>query len=228
MGYGGQGSFLPGTNEIHNGADDNGSGTAALLEVARRLATREKKLPRRIVFIAFTGEERGLIGSARYCSEPLLPLEKTIAMLNMDMVGRLNDEKLIVHGIDTAAEFEPLIDELNKRYRLRPLEEDRRLRPQRSLLVLRQEDSGAALLHRPAQGLSPAERRLRQAQRAGHAARGRDGGRHRGRPGRSRPTARSWSRASRRPLRAAATATGPTSAASPISRRSSRATASAA
>jgi len=116
LGYGGPGSFQPSKNEIHNGADDNGSGTAALIEVARRLASREKKLPRRIVFIAFTGEERGLIGSARYCKEPLFPLDKTIAMLNMDMVGRLVDEKLIIQGVDTAAEFEPIIDELNKKY----------------------------------------------------------------------------------------------------------------
>jgi Peptidase family M28/PDZ domain len=116
LGYGGQGSFLPGKHEIHNGADDNGSGTSALIEIARRLAMREKKLPRRVVFIAFTGEERGLIGSARYCKEPLVPLEKTVAMLNMDMVGRLVDDKLIIQGVDTAAEFEPIIDELNKQY----------------------------------------------------------------------------------------------------------------
>ena len=114
LGRGGDGSFAFGQKEIHNGADDNGSGTAALIEVARRLATREKKLPRRVVFIAFTGEERGLIGSARYCREPLFPLEKTVAMLNMDMVGRLKDDKLIIQGIDTATEFEDIIDRLNE------------------------------------------------------------------------------------------------------------------
>ncbi len=105
LGFGGEGSFVTGSKQIHNGADDNGSGTATLLEVARLLATREKKLPRRVVFIAFTGEERGLIGSARYCKEPLFPLENTIAMLNMDMVGRLKDDKLIIQGINTAPEF---------------------------------------------------------------------------------------------------------------------------
>jgi hypothetical protein len=116
LGFGGEGSFVTGGKEIHNGADDNGSGTAALLEVARLLATREKKLPRRVVFIAFTGEERGLIGSARYCKEPLFPLENTIAMLNMDMVGRLKDEKLIIQGINTAPEFGPIIDRLNESF----------------------------------------------------------------------------------------------------------------
>jgi hypothetical protein len=116
LGYGGEGSLAPGVKEIHNGADDNASGTAALLETARILAGREKKLPRRIMFIAFTGEERGLIGSARYVRDPLIPLDETVAMLNMDMVGRLNDDKLIIQGVDTATEFGPLIDGLNERY----------------------------------------------------------------------------------------------------------------
>ncbi|HEV3025213.1 MAG TPA: M20/M25/M40 family metallo-hydrolase, partial [Pirellulales bacterium] len=116
LGFGGEGSFVPNLKEVHNGADDNGSGTAALLEVARRLTTLGRKLPRRVVFIAFTGEERGLIGSARYCRQPLVPMDKTIAMLNMDMVGRLNDEKLIIQGVDTAPEFGTIIDALNERY----------------------------------------------------------------------------------------------------------------
>ena len=86
---GGSGSAAPGVHEIHNGADDNGSGSTVLVEVARELAARDKKLPRTIVFIAFTGEERGLIGSAHYVRNPLFPLESTVAMLNLDMVGRL-------------------------------------------------------------------------------------------------------------------------------------------
>jgi len=115
LGFGGDGSLAPEKDkrEIHNGADDNGSGTVALVEVARILAAQPKKPGRRIVFIAFTGEERGLIGSARYCKEPLFPLDKTVAMLNMDMVGRLENEKLIIQGVDTAKEFGPLLDGLN-------------------------------------------------------------------------------------------------------------------
>ncbi|HEV3341460.1 MAG TPA: M20/M25/M40 family metallo-hydrolase [Pirellulales bacterium] len=118
LGLGGDGSLAAGVKEVHNGADDNASGTAALIEVARRLASRPEKLPRRVVFLAFTGEERGLIGSARYCRDPLVPLDKTIAMLNMDMVGRLADDKLVIQGVDTATEFGPVIDHLAERYGL--------------------------------------------------------------------------------------------------------------
>ncbi len=116
LGWGGAGSAAPGVHEIHNGADDNASGTTVLVEVARQLAGRGKKLPRRLVFIAFTGEERGLIGSARYVRHPLVSLESTVAMLNMDMVGRLQDEKLIVHGTGTASEFDGLADRFGKEF----------------------------------------------------------------------------------------------------------------
>ena len=117
LGYGEFGSLDPAAGHvIRPGADDNGSGTAALLEVARRLAARKDKLPRRILFISFTGEERGLLGSAHYVRDPLIPLDKTIVMLNMDMVGRMKDNKLTVSAIDTAPEFEPLVRRLNERY----------------------------------------------------------------------------------------------------------------
>lgn len=111
VGLGGQGSLSPGSKEVHNGADDNASGTVSLLEIARRLAGREKKLPRRIVFIAFTAEELGLIGSAKYVAEPIFPLENTIAMYNMDMVGRLSENRLTVYGIGTSPNFK---DEVTK------------------------------------------------------------------------------------------------------------------
>ncbi len=113
LGRGESGSAAPGSKEIHNGADDNASGTAALVEVARQLAKREKKLPRRVVFIAFTGEERGLLGSAKYVHEPLFPIENTVAMLNMDMVGRMKNDELVVYGTGTAKEFDGLIDTVN-------------------------------------------------------------------------------------------------------------------
>ena len=118
LGYGGEGSFVK-EKAIHNGADDNGSGTAALLEVARQLSQRKTKLPRRVVFIAFTAEERGLIGSARYVKEPLYPLDQTVAMLNMDMVGRLTDNKLVVYGTGTAKTFDDMIEEFNKDYQFK-------------------------------------------------------------------------------------------------------------
>jgi hypothetical protein len=118
LGFGSMGSLsFSGKTEIHNGADDNGSGTAALIEVARELKLRNEKqpLPRRVVFIAFTAEESGLIGSAKYLQDPLIPVKDTIAMLNMDMVGRLRNEKLTVYGTGTATEFTPLIDRLGEK-----------------------------------------------------------------------------------------------------------------
>ncbi len=114
VGRGGRDSLSPGSTDIHNGADDNASGTASLLELARRLVARPEKPARRIVFIAFTAEESGLIGSAKYCAEPVFPLEKTIAMLNMDMVGRLVDNKLTIFGTGTSPHWNELLDKLGK------------------------------------------------------------------------------------------------------------------
>ena len=113
LGRGEVGSLQTGSKEIHNGADDNASGTAVLLDVARRLAG--KKLPRRIVLIAFTGEERGLLGSGHYIHNPLYPNSKTVAMLNMDMVGRLKNDELTLYGTGTAKEFDALVTKLNDR-----------------------------------------------------------------------------------------------------------------
>jgi len=119
LGRGGAGSLAPGSDDIHNGADDNASGAAALIEVARRLAEREGKLPRRVLFIAFTGEERGLLGSAYYVKHPLFPLADTIAMLNMDMVGRLRDDKLIVYGTGTSDALVKLLDATNAQFQFK-------------------------------------------------------------------------------------------------------------
>ena len=117
LGMGGPGSLAPWTKAIHNGADDNASGTAALLEIAHTLASRPMKPSRRIVFIAFAGEERGLLGSAHYAKNPVFPIETTVAMVNMDMVGRLKNNKLIVHGTGTATEFDGMIDQLNQAHK---------------------------------------------------------------------------------------------------------------
>jgi Zn-dependent M28 family amino/carboxypeptidase len=113
LGMGGPGTFAPWTVAVHNGADDNASGVAVLLEVAHRLAARHEPPRRRIVFIAFTGEERGLLGSAHYVKNPRFPLDQTVAMINMDMVGRLDENKLTIYGTGTAAEFDGLIELLN-------------------------------------------------------------------------------------------------------------------
>ncbi len=107
LGYGGRGSAAPGRHEIHNGADDNATGTAGVVELARRFGTNGKKPPRRLVFIAFSGEERGLLGAAHYTDkEPLFPLESTVAMVNFDMIGRLRNDKLTVYGTGTAKAFD--------------------------------------------------------------------------------------------------------------------------
>lgn len=112
LGRGGQGSTALNSTEIHHGADDNASGTAAMLEIARQFA-KEKKNKRTIIFIAFGGEEEGLLGSKHYVNNPIFPLNKTVAMLNMDMIGRLTDNKLTVGGIGTATEWKGLVEKTN-------------------------------------------------------------------------------------------------------------------
>jgi hypothetical protein len=122
LGYGGRGSRAknPKDREIHNGADDNASGTSAVIELARRFAAIKGRQGRRLVFIAFSAEESGLLGSQHYCNkQPLFPLEETVAMVNLDMVGRLRidpksgQERLLVEGTGTAKGFEQLVDKLN-------------------------------------------------------------------------------------------------------------------
>ncbi|MFM8414240.1 MAG: M28 family peptidase [Planctomycetota bacterium] len=111
LGYGGMGSAAPGVTAVHHGADDNASGTALLVEVARRLAAGPP-LPRSVLFAAFSGEERGLLGSGHYTANPAVPLSDTVAMVNLDMVGRLDGNKVIVHGTGTGTGFEALVDRL--------------------------------------------------------------------------------------------------------------------
>ncbi|HEY8470134.1 MAG TPA: M28 family peptidase [Longimicrobiales bacterium] len=109
LGRGGFGSLAPDARDaVHNGADDNASGVAALLAVAERLAADPPA--RSVIFVAFTGEESGLLGSAHYTAHPAVPLERTRAMLNMDMVGRLGAGPLIVYGTGTAAEWDGILD----------------------------------------------------------------------------------------------------------------------
>ena len=111
LGHGGDGSLQPGSTEIHNGADDNGSGSAGLLELVRRIAGRKEKLARRIVFMAFTGEERGLLGSAHYVKTPLFPIEQTVVMFNLDMIGRIEESKLTVYGTGTSHFWDKRVDD---------------------------------------------------------------------------------------------------------------------
>lgn len=114
LGRGGEGSLAAREGEIHHGADDNASGTAGLIELARLLSAEKSLMRRTVVFIAFGGEEEGLIGSSAYVQSPARPLEQTIAMLNMDMIGRLRSGALNVGGIGTAAELRSIVEALNK------------------------------------------------------------------------------------------------------------------
>jgi hypothetical protein len=101
------------SNDIHNGADDNASGTSMVLEMARRLAKRPEPLPRRVVFMAFSGEEKGLLGSMHYVNHPLYPIDKTVFMVNFDMVGRLNAKsELTLFGIGSTPGAAELVDAL--------------------------------------------------------------------------------------------------------------------
>src|SRR5439155_18308902 len=113
LGRGGEGSLAPREGDIHHGADDNASGVAALIELARMFSSQNPKPRRTIVFIAFSGEEEGLIGSNYYVNHSVVPLPNTVAMINMDMVGRLKEKKLIVGGVGTAQEWRSMIDSDN-------------------------------------------------------------------------------------------------------------------
>ncbi|MEW6060550.1 MAG: M28 family peptidase [Bacteroidota bacterium] len=115
LGYGGEGSgsLTPSKNEIHNGADDNASGTSAMIEMARHLNDYKNVLKRDIIFMGFSGEEMGLLGSAHYTKSPILPLEQTVTMINLDMVGRLKDNKLTIQGTGTSTNWETMLNSLN-------------------------------------------------------------------------------------------------------------------
>ncbi|MFN0156699.1 MAG: M28 family peptidase, partial [Bacteroidota bacterium] len=116
VGYGGEGSgsLMPDTHEIHNGADDNASGTAALMELAQAMSAGRSHLRRTMVFVAFSGEELGLLGAAHYVNHPSLPITSTTAMLNMDMVGRLKDNSLTVYGTGSSPVWPDFVKKHNK------------------------------------------------------------------------------------------------------------------
>ncbi len=96
--------------QIHNGADDNASGTAAVIELARVFAAHRPRGPHRsLLFMAFSGEEIGLLGSDHFVDHPTVPLDRIAAMLNLDMVGRMHDRRLQVLGVKTGSEFDSLV-----------------------------------------------------------------------------------------------------------------------
>ncbi|MBL8149986.1 MAG: M28 family peptidase, partial [Blastocatellia bacterium] len=114
LGLGGRSSLAPDRSGIHHGADDNASGVAGLLELARVFSSNRELLKRSVIFVGFSGEEEGLLGSNHYVKNPPFPLERTVAMLNMDMIGRMRKDSMVVGGIGTSPVWKPMIEELNK------------------------------------------------------------------------------------------------------------------
>ncbi len=102
-------------NKIHNGADDNASGVAGVLELARYYASNDRKENYNFLFVCFSGEELGLLGSKYYTENPRVELDKVNFMINMDMIGRLNPDtkSLIVNGTGTSPVWEPLLRKLD-------------------------------------------------------------------------------------------------------------------
>ena len=113
LGRGGEGSRAAREGEVHHGADDNASGVAGMLELARIFSTEHARPRRTIIFIAFSGEEEGLLGSSFYVNHPVRPLAQTVAMINMDMIGRMKENKLIIGGLGTAAEWRTITEKSN-------------------------------------------------------------------------------------------------------------------
>ncbi len=134
LGSGERGSNAKNKGMTHFGADDNASGTTGVLELARRFGTMTDRQGRRMVFICFSGEERGLLGSQHYCKDPAFPLDKTAFMLNLDMIGRMTPaavvdkdgkpvekdgkpvekDRLMVYGHGTSTGLEKVVDEKAK------------------------------------------------------------------------------------------------------------------
>lgn len=111
LGMGEFGSLYSGSPRIHNGADDNASGTAGLLELAEYFTANPPN--KSLLFLAFSGEEIGLLGSQHFVDYPTVELDKVIAMINMDMIGRLNEGKLMIFGTGTSPGWEEILREAN-------------------------------------------------------------------------------------------------------------------
>lgn len=115
LGMGVEGSLYKGTEpKVHHGADDNASGTAGVMELAEKFASINKDLKRSMIFITFSGEELGLIGSNYFVNNLPIPADKIDAMINLDMVGRLRDDALTVYGTGTSTKWKEILNEENK------------------------------------------------------------------------------------------------------------------
>ncbi|MGP0075163.1 MAG: M28 family peptidase [Bryobacteraceae bacterium] len=116
LGLGEQFSMAPSlAGTVHPGADDNASGTAGVIELARWFS-HQPKHQRGILFLTFAGEELGLLGSSYYVNHPLLPLKDDVAMINMDMIGRIRDRKVYIGGVGTGSTFAPILQQLGPKH----------------------------------------------------------------------------------------------------------------
>lgn len=120
LGMGGPASLNPSPEPaIHHGADDNASGTAGVMELAQYFAAQPARPRRSLLFICFSGEELGLLGSAYYVRHPTLPLDRTVAMINMDMVGRMQQDTLQILGTGTSPDWKALLDAVGPHFSLK-------------------------------------------------------------------------------------------------------------
>ena len=101
-------------DSIYNGADDNASGTAGVMEIAEAFTQCKTQPKRSILFIAFSGEEKGLFGARHYTEDPIFPIENTIAMLNMDMISRNDSNEVAIIGSPTSSDLKQINEDANK------------------------------------------------------------------------------------------------------------------
>jgi len=117
LGWGGENSLYEGKEKkIHYGADDNASGTTGVLEIAQKFASNKTASKRSILFMCFTGEEEGLIGSAYFTNSKLFGKLNIVSMINMDMIGRMENDKLVINGTGTSSDWVKNLDGINKNY----------------------------------------------------------------------------------------------------------------
>jgi len=115
LGLGDRSSLAPSQiGQIHHGADDNASGTSGVLELARLAARNKGEWKRSVLFMTFAGEELGLLGSSNFVNHPTIPLKNVVGMINMDMIGRINNDRLFVGGVGTSPSFKGWLEEFNK------------------------------------------------------------------------------------------------------------------
>ncbi len=170
LGYGSYSTLPSKPGPIYHGADDNASGDAVVLEIARALAQRPQKLHRTVLFMFFTGEEWGFWGSSYYVNDPIVPMSKTAAMVNLDMVGRLREDALTVNSVGTGHGLQRAVGPGESALRIPSHEGPVGIGPQRPGLVLCEAGAEHPLLHGKASRLSPSDRHLPSGEHSRNAA----------------------------------------------------------